>query len=765
MKKRKSSRQKKKTRKQGLQLERHPLSGIDPDSLKSAFSSIGARSVDDFPVLLGKLEAALKQFYPLHVLAILTAWGTTATVDDDGVKAESIVEGILQHHIELLQALILRLRPTEWGRGQPMPQEMQPIVEDLRSLADAFHQRRYLQSAEEKSPEERVVLSFQEQMRLHTQFVRNWGYESDVRRISRELYGALDVQFNQAHGFSASELLSVAEALERTLSERINARFQLLRRILRQKSVRQMVRLYHRDYPGAVGDPDEFIEKVGATSPISEIRQILLSHADLSLIEYLAVMPAAIAKLVEIPTERVVLILNALSLAPGELSQQEPEYLFLNNPVWRRPGIKIGSGFLFALPQAIFSFIFQIMRDLCAAEPLKAALEKRRAAYLESQLVSAVRTTLPGAIIAETVKWSWEGVQYETDMLALTDTTLLIGEAKSGALTDQALRGAPDRVRRHVRELIVAPAEQSARLATILRAARSGDAKARAAVAHFPFQPDDIHEIARLTVTLEDISVLAALEDDLKAAGWAPTDLDLAPTLNLADLWCVADILNSPLQFLHYFVERARLQKALALHGDELDLLAFYLETGFNFAAFEEKVDGIAISGMSAPIDHYYMSRDAGVQVRKPTAELSPYVRAVIEQLETRAVKGWTSLGLAVLRLGSPEEQRRIDRSLEALRRSVPKEYRDPKHRSAIVVTPPRPDQLVGIFHVHTRKNNRDHRDAIGQLAAEVMETQGRDHCMGFVRIVEDWTVAAYQFAGIFTLDAAPETSQTPLPP
>jgi hypothetical protein len=757
--KRKSNLQKQKARKQGFKLERHPLSGADPDLLKSAFNSIGARSVDDFPILIGRLEAALTQFYPLHVLAILTAWGTTAMVGHDGIKAESIVVGILQHHIELLQALILRLRPTEWGKGQPMPQDLQPIIEDLRSLADAFHQRRFLLSAEEKSPQERVVLSFQEQMRLQTQFVRNWGYESDVRRISRELYGALDVQFHQAHGFSASELLSVAEVLESTLGERIDARFQLLRRILRQKSVRQMVRLYHRDYPDAVGDPGEFIEKVGAKSPITEIRQILLSHADLSLIDYMAVRPAAIAKLVAIPVERVVLILNALSLEPANLSGRDPEHLFLNNPVWRRPGIKIGSGFFFALPQAIFSFIFLIMRDLCAKEPLKAALSNRRAAYLEAQLVSAVRTALPAAIIAETVKWSWEDVQYETDLLALTDTTLLIGEAKSAALTDQALRGAPDRVRRHVRELIVSPAEQSARLATILRAAQKGDAKACAAVAHFPFRPDDIHEIARLSVTLEDVSALAALEDDLKAAGWAPRDLDLAPTLNLADLWCVADILNSPLQFLHYFVERTRLQKALALHGDELDLLALYLQTGFNFAGFEEKVDGIAISGMSAPIDHYYMSRDAGVRVRKPTAELSPYFRAVIEHLEARAVKGWTTLGLAVLRLGSPEEQRRIDRGLETLRRSVPKEFRDPKHRSAIVVTPPRPDQLVGIIHVHTRRSSQDHRDAIAQLATEVMEAQGRDRCIGFVRIVEDWTVAPYQLAGIFTLDAAPETS------
>lgn len=420
MSKVKSSLQKQRVRKRVLQLERHPLSGIDPDLLKSAFSSIGARSVDDFPVVIGRLEAALKQFYPLHVLAILTAWGTTATVGADGVKAESIVAGILQHHIELLQALILRLRPTEWGKEQPMPQQLQPIIEDLRSLADAFHQRRYLQSVEDKSPQERVVLSFQERMRLHTQFVRNWGYESEVRRISRELYGALDVQFNRTHGFSASELISVAEALERNLSERINARFQLLRRILRQKSVRQMVRLYHRDYPGAVGDPDEFIEKVGATSPISEIRLILLSHADLSLVDYMAVMPAAIAKLAVVPVERVVLILEALSLEPGELSERDAEHLFLNNPVWRRPGIKIGSGYFFALPQAIFSFIFQIMRDLCAEKRLKAALEKRRAAYLESQLVSVIRTALPGAIIAETVKWNWEGVPYETDLLALS---------------------------------------------------------------------------------------------------------------------------------------------------------------------------------------------------------------------------------------------------------------------------------------------------------------------------------------------------------
>jgi len=750
------SRAKKDVRPGPPRLSLHPFSGLNPDTLIEALKNLGRRSADDFPALVESLDRGFREVHPLSALAILAAWGTYATVSRDGASTEGMLGRIGQHHIELMQALILRVPPADWGNKLPVPASTQKAIDDIESVTEAFHQRRYQDLENAKDRQEKTVRALQERLRMHTQIVRNWGYPADVKRIARDLASPLDEKLRARHGFSFGELVTVAEALVTLHEDRLNKRFAALKRVFAQKSARQVVRIYYREFPGVGTDHEAFFSDISSSATTQDVKSMVLAHANLTLIDLMTISSAEVATAAAVDAELAGNILRRLSLEPGALAEKEPEHLFLANPVWERPGIMLDKDlFVFPVAATVFSFITKILRDLCDTGELKDALELRRAAYLEDEIGAIAERCLGGAAaIHRNVKWNWEGREYETDVIAVVDRALILFEAKSATLTAAGLRGAPNSVKNHVKDLIVAPAEQSARLAALVRRAATGDASALAATAGLPFDPREIDDVARVSITLDDISVIASAEDELREAGWVPEGLELAPTMNLADLCVMVDILDSPLLMVDYLIERERLQKALAVFGDELDFLALYLSTGFNFASFEDEVHSLAISGMSEPIDKYYMSLHVGVQLKKPTLRLSPYFEKIIKAVETRRSPGWTTLGRALLHVGSPEEQKRIQNGMEKLRRTVPKEFRRAGHHNAIVIRPPAPRDTLGLFHIHHPRNGRDFRADVQQLAAEAMEEQGMSRCVAIVRSTDQWD-APYRFLALVRRDAA----------
>ena len=120
-------------------------------------------------------------------------------------------------------------------------------------------------------------------------------------------------------------------------------------------------------------------------------------------------------------------------------------------------------------------------------------------------------------------------MEYETDHLASIDDTVILVEDKSHGLTDPGLRGAPQRVREHVKDLIGSPSEQSARLEAMIWRAKAKDQEATQSLALFDVNFAAVERVIRINVTLDDLTMLSSEEGDLKTAGWIRPDLVLAP--------------------------------------------------------------------------------------------------------------------------------------------------------------------------------------------------------------------------------------------
>ena len=150
------------------------------------------------------------------------------------------------------------------------------------------------------------------------------------------------------------------------------------------------------------------------------------------------------------------------------------------------------------------------------------------------------------ARLTSNAAWSFGGKTFEIDLVGQIDRAVLIIEAKSVSLTPEGFRGAPARVKRHVRDLVVDPADQSARLEQIIRDAKAGVPSCLDVASSLAVDARTVDTVVRMSVTLDDFSMIASCEGELRAAGWVPSATRLAPTLNVADLICISDILDDP---------------------------------------------------------------------------------------------------------------------------------------------------------------------------------------------------------------------------
>lgn len=705
---------------------------------KQAVLKAAQEGVAEFPKILDRFGKLFRDREPIGVLASLAMYSLSGFVTREGTikKPGSQIE---QHHVELVQAVMMGVPAEEWGRKPVTPDVMEWVFDDTPKLANTFLFQRLLIPGEDADEQAKTLVSLQFRMRLHTQAVRNWGYYSDVIRISKELHAPLDAAFTAKLGFGIADLIDVMAALVTEYERRSNEHWNTLAKVVRGKSVQELVRLYYKYVPDLEGDPAGLI----ATFPPGVTREgvmgYLMGHFDLRLSGRATFTPAEVAAISGRLEDVVDRILRAVSRPPGDLAGANPDHLFLSNPVWTAPGLDLGDRYFFAVPQVVFSHINSIIRGLAEKAEIADALERRRSKFLETKLEEILRSALPSAKITSAVEWEIAGAQGETDVLVVLDRVVVIAEAKSQRLTPEALRGAPARMKKHVQDLVVGPSLQSARLENFLESAKAGDADARKLMEAIGIEPDKVDRTIRLSVTLDDLSVLSSAENDFKVVGWVPADHHLAPTIHLADLECIVDILDNPLLILHYLSERTFLQKSFELLGDELDFLGLYLGSGFNLAALEAHEGTFAPSGMSAPIDRYYESRDAGIKLAKPKADVQPLYRAILDRLTERKPTGWTMAGLHLLSSGDAAEQRSVENGLNKVRALVRKDFRDPKHINSLQIEPRSKRKAKVIFHVFPEAHRAKVKQNMEALAIEALDDGDHDDCVVFARCVENW--------------------------
>ena len=714
----------------GIRFSTLSVSPDDHPAFRRAARKAATTAVKEFPRTIELVQEQFRRYDPLLIMATWAMYSSVVLADaSDSRDSESVWSNIHQHHTELLQAVLLSVPEEKWGQ---LPfASTQVLFDNVPKLSDTFLHQRLLEALGTKDQETAEILSLQMRVRFHTQLVRNWGYLPDMIRLAGEMYSPLDTRAVAFHGFSISDLIDVTQSLMNTLGHLVNEHFKLLQRVWLCKHAKEVINLYCHSVLDLEGSPEEVIAAFPPGIGREDAIAIVTNEMNISQAEHAICDVDQVAADTGRVPGTVEKILRAISLPPGELISTNPDHLFLDNPVWTAPGIDLGNRFFLAMPQVVFSHIHPIVSRLCKQAGLDKELAAVRARFLEKKLGETLERALPCAKISSNVRWQWGGREFETDQLVILDRMVVIAEAKSHHLTPAGLRGAPARVKKHIQELVLAPSIQSDRLRRLILGAKSGDQGAAKKVRKLGINPPKIDRVIRLSVSLDDLSVIWSAEEKIKEIGWVPADHELAPVVSIADLICLVDILDNPILFLHYLHERGHIQKSIQMDGDEMDVLGLYLETGFNIAQLEKEHKRLGVTGLSDPMDQYYAARYAGESVPKPKVMFCPLFRAIIDRLCHTRPAGWSVVGLHLLNCADYSEQVRLEKKLEKLRRSVRKNYRNPSHINSVVCVSPKNRKAALVFYLYPEDLRPTRRTVMQQLGAQVLaDTQCEEFCV-----------------------------------
>jgi hypothetical protein len=186
----------------GMVFMKHPLSTMPREAVLKGLAAIGQTHQDEFPRRLEEVETILRSVDPLLTISMLATYGLMGSVDDNGnVSSGYKGEEFNQSHVELAQALCLRVPFAECSREFPRPDTIQQLFDLLPEVGRAFGLMRYVELQKERSDENKAVMVIQEGLRLHTQIVGNWGYLSRVAGIAKRLCAPIDDVFRATVGF------------------------------------------------------------------------------------------------------------------------------------------------------------------------------------------------------------------------------------------------------------------------------------------------------------------------------------------------------------------------------------------------------------------------------------------------------------------------------------------------------------------------------------------------------------------------------------
>ncbi|KJC55509.1 hypothetical protein UB31_00585 [Bradyrhizobium sp. LTSP849] len=403
---------------------------------------------------------------------------------------------------------------------------------------------------------------------------------------------------------------------------------------------------------------------------------MLLSHSGLFATDTFRFSATDMAKQLGCSPSNARTAFDFLSIEYGGLKDFPFENIFLGNPIWERPAIKEAADSYFCcFPQLFPAFAFHIFdRIFSLNEPTKQLVAKQRAEYLENEIANCFENAFGTHTIHPSVTWSYEGANYETDLLIQVDAQLFIVEAKSNRISWPALRGAPQRLKREIEALLIAPAIQSQRLENALRKKQKGEPQAFELGVNIDLAA--VKEFHRLSVTLEDFSTIQSNLKAIEGTGLIADDFPKALTISLSDLKVVFEILDNPVERMHYLQRRKSIQESWEYLADELDLLGLYVGTGLIGVDFEAGKNRLMAIGMSQKIDAYFEALDQKIETPKPARRMTNWFRAIRDRLANRKPPGWTEAALALLDLGY-DDQLKFESHFKSVCRGLKRKRQD----------------------------------------------------------------------------------------
>ncbi len=257
---------------------------------------------------------------------------------------------------------------------------------------------------------------------------------------------------------------------------------------------------------------------------------------------------------------------------------------------------------------------------------------------------------------------------------------------------------------------------------------------------------DDVMEYTRLSITLEDFSTIQSNLTDIVEAGLLSEDFPKAATMSLADLELIFEILESPIEKMHYLQRRKIIQDKWRYLADERDILGLYLDTGLNIASLDKGENSVLAVGMSKKIDDYFQAKEKQINIRKPRRRLTKWFSDMRDRLASIRPERWTEAALMLLDVAF-EDQKNIESHFSKISRARTK---DRKNQNTTAAYPP-DWRKTGFACVAYFEDERDHRHNMMSNAANgVFENSRAERCLVIGRNLSRPKNYPYETLGVF---------------
>ncbi|OCH31087.1 hypothetical protein A6E13_18180 [Aliivibrio fischeri] len=723
-----------------------PFKNFTSEERKNAVNTMVLKSNKKIPILYSDIRALLKKHDPFSILAILTVEAVTVGFGDDGLSGKT--SKLEQFHIELLQSITLQLSAEEIGFLPPTPDIVGKVADKIMDLGVCAMFSRFNTETLQASEEEKALAGIQFQLRTHTQSVRNWGYQSQMKSITEELYSKLNDDINKNHGFKSEDIIFVFESIMSIVTERINRWMSVFKILRKSKNKNELV----RDYCLIMGHDDEYISEMEEDLKIKELSKkdilsLIGAHHSLKLRDCFEFNIDYFAEIINYPTDVIKRIIDCTCLCSGDLAKEKEEFFFLSNPIWEKNIIKNDNVFYCFLPQLFFAFSHDYFNSLLKGAN-KEKVKKARAKYLEDKIEEITLRKFPEAETISGFKWDHNGKQYETDLITFIDSFMIIIEAKSHKVNKTALRGAEKTVKRQLEEMIVEANVQSKRLKDKVEYLIENPDVKDDLRDKLPHSLDTIKSIIRVSVTLEDFATMQTNVDKFYKTKWLPSDYESCPTITLADFESIFEILEHPIEVINYLERRASISGKINIEGDELDLLGMYIEDRLSFSnELLDKDTNISISGLSDKIDNYLQSKEQGIIIDKPSIKRLPYFDELLTTIEMKRVSGWSLIGNILCTLTN-EEQKTLYKMFTDVCKSVPRTYQNEGHINSVIYTPNKLSKTAICMLVFSNKTKDKRDDYIDSNVTETFKNEDIEQILIIGKNIDNTT--PYSFIGIF---------------
>ncbi|MDB5128339.1 hypothetical protein [Mucilaginibacter sp.] len=606
---------------------------------------IGADAVKDFPERYKSLGGWFKKYDQLNLLSFCFYYFMMSPAGYD----EEAVTGGLEfppYYLELLQAFALTIPRTLADR--PLSNEVETFKKDFKEIGELIKLRHYHFPSSIKTEDDLYYHQLRIDMMSHTIAVRNWSYEHKMKKVTLDLARGVKIPFIAKHGFDPEALLDLLYAMTDEVEKKVNIHRQKTAEIMRPDNYKDVIDTFESLFPGMKSDgaQKEFLWTHN-NMQLRNLQGFLLLHSDRFLPELFSFHFLTLEEMSggKLSYDQIKFIFKELSLSFDDLKDHNPEYFLLTNPVHDRPFINVANEGIFSSLWTVLPHLsIGLLEKFCATdEDLRHKYNEVRAKYLEDEVHQLFGKSFPGAQLFTGSKFeAVDGKEYENDLLVIMDSFALVVESKSGQVSPPAKRAAPDRLLKTLQELIEDPSEQALRFISYLRDHPESLELDTKKGPKNKFDAGKLKYFIPLGVTLSHLGMMGAnLKQLIRGGVTKKTIEELAPSINLTDLQIVFDLLPLTAEKVHYLQRRRELEANIQWAGDELDLLAWYFDNGFNLGPDEKKYSFFNVSLKSKELDNYIIGSSNREDVEKPELIKTKWWKDLLNHLEKRRVQSW----------------------------------------------------------------------------------------------------------------------------